>query len=78
MSVSHKKKPGAKYTMTEAAHAQRVKAGFVKDPAYSGKWTNIRIRPEDRDAIKERFGSLVAGIKYLVSLPVPKKDGGNR
>lgn len=52
------------YTMSRDAYNQRVKYGFRKDMRYSGAWTMVRMRPEQRDALKRKFGSLKAAFDY--------------
>ena len=50
--------------MSRDAYNQRVKYGFRKDMRYSGAWTMVRMRPEQRDALKRKFGSLKAAFDY--------------
>lgn len=43
--------------MSQEAYNQRVKAGFKKDPNFSGEWTMVRIRKDVRDALKKKYGT---------------------
>lgn len=52
------------YTMSEDARKQRIKFGFKRNLEYSGQWTMIRIRPEQRDALKKKYGSLKAAFDF--------------
>lgn len=55
------------YTMSKDAIAQRIKYGFKKDAKFSGVWTMVRMRPEVRDALKAKFGSLSAAFEYAMN-----------
>ena len=37
--------------MSQEAYNQRVKAGFKKNPNFSGEWTMVRIRKDVRDKL---------------------------
>ena len=52
------------YTMSQDAYRQRLKYGFKKNMRYSGEWTMVRMRPEQRDRLKRKFGSLKAAFDY--------------
>ena len=43
--------------MSQEAYNQRVKAGFKKNPNFSGEWTMVRIRKDVRDKLKAKFGT---------------------
>lgn len=53
--------------MSKDAIAQRIKYGFKKDAKFSGVWTMVRMRPEVRDALKAKFGSLSAAFEYAMN-----------
>lgn len=50
--------------MSQDAYRQRLKYGFKKNMRYSGEWTMVRMRPEQRDRLKRKFGSLKAAFDY--------------
>lgn len=56
--------PKRQYTMSKDAYRQRVTVGFKRNMSYSGEWTMVRMRPEQRDALKRKYGSLKAAFDF--------------
>lgn len=52
--------------MSQEAYNQRVKAGFKKDPRYSGEWTMVRIRKDIREKLKRKYGTIQRAFEYAL------------
>lgn len=52
--------------MSQKAYDQRVKAGFKKDPNFSGEWTMVRIRKDVRDKLKHRYGTIQRAFMFAL------------
>ena len=53
--------------MSQEAYNQRVKAGFKKNPNFSGEWTMVRIRKDVRDKLKAKFGTFTKLYEFALN-----------